>query len=201
MVIPIQEHGFAPTKSEFRDALQIQYNKQLQGMPSKCPCGQNSTLNHAMNCKRGGFVVMRHNNVRDLEANLLKTIQNDVKIKPALQKVDNERIGGRTEDEAKPDIRAWVVWRQGQNAFLDIRLTNVNANSKKNRTVETIFKEHEKGKKRGYYSYIMNVEHGTFTPLVFSLRGGEGPEAFMFHKNMYKRFLLQPKRIMTECFL
>ena len=82
-------------------------------MPAKCPCGQNNNLNHAMNCKRGGFVVMRHNNVRDFEANLLKTIQNDVKIKPALQKIDNGRIGGRTEDEARPDIRARVVWRQG----------------------------------------------------------------------------------------
>ena len=41
---------------------------------------------------------MRHNNVRDFEANLLNTIQNDVEIEPALQKIDNERIGGRTED-------------------------------------------------------------------------------------------------------
>ena len=28
----------------------------------------------------------------------------------------------------------------------------------------------------------MNMEHGTFTPLVFSLTGGEGPETSMFHK-------------------
>ena len=43
-------------------------------------------LNHDVNCKRGGFVVMRHNNVRGFEANLLNTIQNDVEIEPALQK-------------------------------------------------------------------------------------------------------------------
>ena len=100
-------------------------------MRSKCPCGQKYNLNHDVNCKRGGFVVMRHNNVRDFEVNLLNTIQNDVEIEPALQKIDNERTGGRTEDEARPDIQAAVVWRQGQNVFLDIRLTNVNANSKK----------------------------------------------------------------------
>ena len=28
----------------------------------------------------------------------------------------------------------------------------------------------------------MNVKHGTFTSLVFSLTGGEGPETSMFHK-------------------
>ena len=33
----------------------------------------------------------------------------------------------------------------------------------------------------------MNVEHGTFTPLVFSLTGGEVPEAFMFHKNIAQK--------------
>ena len=57
-----------------------------------------------MNCKIGGFVVMRHNNVRDFEANLLKTIQSDVEIEPALQKVDNRRINERTGDKARPDI-------------------------------------------------------------------------------------------------
>ena len=33
----------------------------------------------------------------------------------------------------------------------------------------------------------MNVEHGTFTPLVFSLTVGEGPEAFIFHKNIVQK--------------
>ena len=73
-------------------------------MPSKRPCGQKCDLNHAMNCRRGGFGVVRHNNVRDLEANLLKTSQNDVEIEPALQEIDNERIYGRTWDETRPDI-------------------------------------------------------------------------------------------------
>ena len=33
-----------------------------------------------------------------------------------------------------------------------------------------------------YNSRIMNVKHGPFTPLVFSMTGGEGPEVSMFHK-------------------
>ena len=104
-----------------------------------------------------------------------------------LYKKYNERIGQHTEDEARSDIRARVVWRQEQNAFLDIPLTNVNANSKKNRILEKIFKKHEKEKKRAYNSRIMNVEPGTFTPSVFSLTGGEGPEALIFHKNLVQK--------------
>ena len=34
----------------------------------------------------------------------------------------------------------------------------------------------------------MNVEHGTFPPLVYSLRGGEGPETSMFHKHITQKY-------------
>ena len=34
----------------------------------------------------------------------------------------------------------------------------------------------------------MYVEHGTFTPLIFSLTGGEGPETFMFHKCIAQKY-------------
>ena len=59
-----------------------------------------------MNYEKGGFVVTSHSNVRDFEANLLKTIQNGVEIKPALQEIDHERIDGRIRDEARPNIPA-----------------------------------------------------------------------------------------------
>ena len=53
-------------------------------MPSQCSCGQKYDVSHAMNCKRGDFIIMRHNNVRDFEANLLKTTLNDVEVEPKL---------------------------------------------------------------------------------------------------------------------
>ena len=31
---------------------------------------------------------------------------------------------------------------------------------------------------------IMNVEHGSFTPLIYSLNGGMGPECEKFHKQL-----------------
>ena len=47
--------------------------------------------------------------------------------------------------------------------------------------------KHEREKKRAYNNRIMNVEHGTFTPLVFSLTGGEGPETSTFHKYIARK--------------
>ena len=38
-----------------------------------------------------------------------------------------------------------------------------------------------------YNSSIMNVEHRTFTPLVFSLTGVKGPETSMFYKHIAQK--------------
>ena len=80
------------------------------------------------------------------------------------------------------------MWRPGQNAFFDIRLINVNENSQEHQTVENILKKHEKEKRRAYNNRIMNVEHGTFTALDFSLIGGEGPETSTFHQHIAQKY-------------
>ena len=53
------------------------------------------------------------------------------------------------------------VWRPGQNAFFDIRLTNVNENSQKHQTVENILKKHEKEKEEPIIIELStwNTEH------------------------------------------
>ena len=47
-------------------------------MPTTCSCGVKLDYQHCMSCKKGGFVTMRHNDVRDLTANILKAVLNDV---------------------------------------------------------------------------------------------------------------------------
>ena len=37
-VLPLKEHGFSLNKGEFRDAVLLRYEKNLKGLPSKCPC-------------------------------------------------------------------------------------------------------------------------------------------------------------------
>lgn len=39
-------------------------------------------IDHAMICTRGDFVIQRHNEFRDLEAEVLSTVGNDVEIEP-----------------------------------------------------------------------------------------------------------------------
>ena len=115
---------------------------------------------------------------------MLKLVHNDVEIEPELQPISNEVIKGLTGDNSRPDIRAKGVWRDCQNAYFDVRVTNVNSVSQKNMQVDKILSNHEKEKKRCYNDRIMNVEHGTFTPLFFSVTGGEGPETSTYHKHL-----------------
>ena len=125
---------------------------------------------------------MRHNNIRDFDANLLRKLHNDVETEPELQPITTERLRGLSNDQCKPDIRARGVWRDAQNAYFDIRVTNINPESQKHLPIKTILMKHEKEKKRSYNSRIMKVEHGTFTPLVFSVLGAKGPETSTFHR-------------------
>ena len=185
-VLPLAEHGFNLNKREFRDALALRYNKQLRGLPSHCPCGQKFTINHAMNCKRGGFVNIRHNNIRDYESSLLSKVCNDVQTEPELQPLTGEQLNRGTikGDEARLDVRARGFWRRGQNAYFDVRVTNANAESAKTTSVKNVLSKHEREKKRAYNERVMNVEQGTFTPLVFTIYGGYGPECLAYHKHL-----------------
>ena len=45
-------------------------------------CGSMFTVDHAMICQRAGLVIQRHNEIRDLQAELLDMVCYDVKVEP-----------------------------------------------------------------------------------------------------------------------
>ena len=122
--------------------LALRYNRNIPNLPNlpcKCSCGDLFNVTHAMNCKKAGFVSIRHDTVRNFEANLLKKVCADVEIEPKLQPIDN--------DEARLDIRACGFWRPGQSAYSDVTLTNTNAPSQINTPIDKVYKKHENEKK------------------------------------------------------
>ena len=85
------------------------------------------------------------------------------------------------------DIRARGFWRPAQNNFFDVRITNPSSASSRNSTIEKILNEHEKEKKRAYNHCVMEVEHGTFTPLIFTIHGSTSTECTIFHNNLAEK--------------
>ena len=97
------------------------------------------------------------------------------------------------EDGARADISAQGFWGDRQQlAFFDIRVFNPHAPSCSNSSLPSLYRRHENEKRRAYQQRILEVEHGSFTPLVFSATGGIGPAAMV----MYRRLagLLAEKR-------
>ena len=181
---PLKDQNFNLNRGEFQDAINLRYDKPLKNLPSKCPCNHQYTVTHAMNCHRGGFINKRHDKIRDYEATLLKKVCNDVQIEPPLQPCNGFtfRQSVNTKPDARSDVRARSFYRDGQNAFFDIQVTNADSNSQRNRTIKAIMKTKEVNKKNEYNTRIMEVEHGTFTPLIFSVKGAIGQECRSFHK-------------------
>jgi len=57
-----------------------------------CACGNEFSVDRAMVCQRGGFIIQRHNELRDLETEMLRIDCNDVEVEPILQEVTGETI-------------------------------------------------------------------------------------------------------------
>ena len=185
--LPVSKHGFDLHKNEFHDALNLRYNKPLKNLPSQCPCGAKFDTTHALNCHKGGFVNARHDNIRNLEANLLKQVCNDVEIEPGLQIVTNKDTyppSAIVTDDARLDVRARGFWRQGQNAFFDVCVTNPDCDSQISTSMKSVLRKHETKKKRQYNRRVMEVEHGTLTPLIFTTSGVMGHECQKYHKSL-----------------
>ena len=73
-----------------------------------------------MSCKKGGFINIRHNDLRDLTAKLLSEVCRDVEVEPTLLPLTGEHMDYRTAietDEARVEIRARRFWIRGQQAF------------------------------------------------------------------------------------
>ena len=71
---PISDQGYDLNKQQFWSCVCLRYGWRLTNIPSICSCGSNVDIQHAMSCKKGGFITIRHNDLCDLTANLLTEV-------------------------------------------------------------------------------------------------------------------------------
>ncbi|PFX15344.1 Fibrillin-1 [Stylophora pistillata] len=175
-VLPLQEHGFNLSKREFRDAVKLRYDWPFDDIPSVCACGENFTVDHAMICKRGGFVIQRHNELRDLEADLLSIVCTDVEVEPVLQDVTEEQLsrGSNRAQDARLDVRARGFWDPQSSALFDVRVCHPNAESYRDREPQQTYRIHENDNKWLYSRRVLDVEQARLRHLYLQLREGWG---------------------------
>ena len=94
-----------------------------------CLRGELYTVNHCMTCKKGGYVILRHNSLRDLFAEILEEVCSDVQIEPPLLPLTGEKLphGSNTTPGARLDFSARNLWSPLAKAFIDVRIFNPQA--------------------------------------------------------------------------
>ena len=139
-------------------------------------------------CPKGGYPSIRHNEIRDFTAHLMTEVCHNVAVEPHLQPLTGETLQGassNTQDGARLDIAVDSFWgSRFERAFFDVKVFNPYIPSNRRSTLQTTYRTHKNIKKRAYNQRIREVEHGTFSPLVFSCTGGMGRAATATYKRL-----------------
>ena len=156
----------------------------MKRIPSHCVCGYAFNLQHALQSPKGGFVILRHNHIRNTTAPLLTEVCKDVRVELQLQPLSHETFSKKAankSDQARVDISVRDFSLTGQVVFLDVRVFNPTAKRYVNQEPLKSYKLNEKEKKKKYNERIPQVEHITFTLLVMFAHGGMGCESQKFY--------------------
>ena len=120
--MPNEEHGTVLHKGDFLDAIYMRYGWQILSLPLDCACGNHFSVQHALDCKIGGYRTLQHNEVRDLFAECLRQARYPlVETEPVLQPLSGESFpdSANKEDDARSDVKCLGFWRKMRQAYFD----------------------------------------------------------------------------------
>ena len=186
-VLQLHQQGSFLEKQALWDAFRMRYGIPLKRIPQNCVRGCPFNVQHALSCPKGGFTIIRHNEVRDLTAELLAEVCTNTTVEPTLAPLTGEKLDYLSSiktDDARADVSARGLWQKWQTAYCDVRVFNPLARSYLNRSLIAVHRANENEKKRNYNQRIINIDHGTFTPLVFSCFGGASRECSRFYEGI-----------------
>ena len=75
---------------------------------------------------KGGYVIKRHNDIWDVEAEFLDEVCMSVTKEPTFLPLSGEVIRGNTANEARLDFSAVGFWRPQEKMFANVRVFDPN---------------------------------------------------------------------------
>ena len=120
-VNPWEDEYFFMPPDEFRDSMSCRYGKTPKGLQAWCDgCGEAFDANHALDCKNGGLVHQRHNEMRNENCDLNKKAGlSQVLCEPVIREADQNGVGG-----LKGDWSVRGFWVPQRVAVFDTRIFN-----------------------------------------------------------------------------
>ena len=106
-------------------------------------------------------------------------------LSPLLQPLTGKHLSYRSanvEDGARLNVVAEGFWGHQQRAYFDVKVFNPLGPTYSSISLPRCYRWAELEKRRKYAEHIRKIEHGSFTPLVFSCSGGMGPLATIVYK-------------------
>ena len=177
--LPLKSLGYCLNKKDFRDSLLLRYNWPIPDVCRHCACGKNNSVDHALTCKKGGYVTFRHDILVETEAELLREAKcKNVYTEPSLLSTCAQLHpkGTITADGARLDIVATGLYGKNEKTFMDVRITHPNAPSNMSTPVDKLLLKNEAEKKTKYASRVINTERASFIPLVFTTAATTAPD-------------------------
>ena len=156
-VLPYTINGTEMGPQEWRDALFLRYGLDPPDLPTHCNgCEVRFTTSHALDCKKGGLVTARHNELRDKVSDLaIKALtpahvrddpliysgraMSRTKYMPAgsnISKSSEMTTASPEVTEQKGDLLIRDLWQQVTDSVHDMRVVNTDALSYVRRSPE-----------------------------------------------------------------
>ena len=180
-VLPSTKDNYDLSSNEFRDALCLRYAKPLLNLPHSCDgCSSVFTTSHALDCKKGGLVTLRHNEIRDVLYDVSSLAWSQVIKEPLVKEAQDG------SDALIGDISIRGVWQPQSTTILDVRVVDSDAPSYVRKPPLQILKTAEREKKSKYQEACNSI-HSSFTPLCMTVDGLLAPETNFFLKRLADR--------------
>ena len=144
-VLPLARSQCDLSAQEFRDGLALRYRKPLLSLPAVCDgCGAPFSIVHALDCRFGGLVTCRHNEVHDTFGDLAFLVWSPVVREPVV------RDGSAGADVLVADLCVRGAWGPQTEALFDITVVDTDARSYCARSPKDVLGTAEGEKKRKY---------------------------------------------------
>ena len=198
-VFPNRLNGTGLSADEWRDNVRLRYNHSPLDMPAACDgCGAKMTVEHALSCKVGGLVHIRHDDVADEWRYLCgvalspSRVEREPRIFTCVSPRARDAVGPATPPppstptatpptpptttEERGDASCHGFWERGRTCIFDMRITDTDAKSYRKKEFGKVLSQHEKEKKDKYLQTCLEMRKD-FTPMVYSVDGIAGREA------------------------
>ena len=151
--IPLARYHFDLSPNQFRVS-----GLTPRGLPAWCDgCGKKFDVTHALDCRKGGLITRRHNEIRDTLCDISAFVWPQVKKEVVVKESNESGLGGLIADFS---VRG--VWEPQVEALFDVRVINADAPSFCDCSIEALLKDHEHQKKSKYNGAILPKRRNFF---------------------------------------